>query len=543
MFRKYFAGFLCLLVLSASTCHALTLVCYVNGAATGADDGSTWPNAFTDLQSALQDKTCREIWVAQGVYKPTSGKNETISFAVSLGVQLYGGFAGNETTRDPRDPLAHPTILSGDIDNDDAHVGDTNIDTTFADIHGDNSYHVITINGASTGKIDGPTVIDGFTITGGFAKYSGFHANGGGLNCNGMGNGRSDSGVNCSPMLRNLIFSGNSAIGDGGAVYDNALGLGSSSPTFDNVTFVGNSTRNNGGAICNVADDGGSASPTLNKIQFVGNTAALGGAVYDRAEGTATSPSTSQPVLTDVLFEENVADSGGGFYNYALAGGSAYAMFKSVTFSDNQTNSSSPSPYGGALLALSEGANSLAHVQIVNSTFASNQATFGGAILDGTISGGNVQLEAVNVTFSGNTAQVGGALYNAGDDRGDTFQLTNVILWGDQAVTDALSNEIKNISLSLNISTSIVQGGCPTDIDSRCVGLLTDPPKLGTPMREVRRSTRVMTLFARQRISAASPDRSASVATSARSKRLQPCRPTPNRSPSSPPATRRLPHR
>ena len=79
----------------------------------------------------------------------------------------------------------------------------------FADIQGDNSYHVVTISGASTGMIDGPTVIDGFTITGGFAKYSGFHSNGGGLNCDGHGNGSGTDAANCSPILRNLVFSGN----------------------------------------------------------------------------------------------------------------------------------------------------------------------------------------------------------------------------------------------------------------------------------------------------------------------------------------------
>ena len=455
-------------------------VCYVDSAATGTKDGSSWSNAYTSLQSALHDRTAKEIWVRRGVYKPTTTTDQTISFAVALGTQLYGGFAGGESNRDARDPVANPTILSGDIDSNDANTASTNVDTALADIRGDNSYHVITVSGASTGMIDGQTIIDGFTVTGGYAKYSGFHANGGGLNCDGHGNGSGTDAVNCSPTLRNLVFSGNAAIGDGGAVYDNGLTLGSSSPTFDNVSFLGNFARGNGGALCNVADDGGSSSPILSKVYFFANTAALGGAVYDRGEGAAgTAPSHSDPLLTDAMFEGNSADSGGAFYNYAFAGGTASPVIHSATFADNKTNSTSPSPYGGALLVISEGENSSAQPHIVNSTFTSNLATFGGAILDGTISNGELEIYLTNTTISGNGAQIGGGLYNGGDGGRDRVVLNNVILWGDTATSDPSTAEIKNDQMLLGITSSVVQTGCPTDSDSACSNLITASPNLG----------------------------------------------------------------
>ncbi|MBV8819446.1 MAG: hypothetical protein JO022_13895, partial [Acidobacteriaceae bacterium] len=421
------AGFLAAIACS-TVAHA---VCYVDAAATGAKDGSSWNDAYPSLQAALHDRTAKEIWVRRGVYKPTTTSDQTISFAVSLGTQVYGGFAGSETSRDARDPVANPTILSGDIDNNDANATSTNIDTALADIQGDNSYHVVIISGASTGMIDGPTIIDGFTITGGYAKYSGFHANGGGLNCDGHGNGTGTDAVNCSQFLRHLVFSGNAAIGDGGAVYDNGLNWGSSSPQFEDVSFIGNSARNNGGALCNVADNAGSASPLLTRVSFVANSAALGGAVYDRGEGAVgTAYSFSNPVFTDVTFEGNSANTGGGMYSYALNGGHAGPTFHSVTFDNNKVSSSSPSPYGGGLFALAEGANSLAQPQALNSTFSGNQATFGGALVNGSLSDGEVEAYLLSSTFSGNSAEVGGALYNGGQDHRERVSVTNVIFWG-----------------------------------------------------------------------------------------------------------------
>jgi hypothetical protein len=457
-------------------------VCYVDATASGAKDGSSWSDAFPSLQSALHDRTCKEIWVRRGVYKPTATSDETVSFAVALGVQLYGGFAGGETSRGSRDPLANPTILSGDIDSNDANAATTNIDVAFADIQGDNSYHVVTISGASTGMIDGPTVIDGFTITGGFAKYSGFHSNGGGLNCDGHGNGSGTDAANCSPFLRNLVFSGNAAIGDGGAVYDNGLNWGSSSPQFEDVSFIGNSARNNGGALCNVADGGGGgSSPLLTRVNFLANTAALGGAMYDRGEdGTGSIYSFSNPLLTDVTFDGNSADTGGAVYNYALNGGVASPIFHSATFHNNKANSTSPSPYGGGLFVLSEGANSFARVQILNSTFASNQATFGGAIFNGTLSDGDVDIYVLSSTISGNSADVGGALYDGGDDEHDHVSLSNVILWGDTASSDASTAEVKNHKMTLSIASTVIAGGCPVDADSGCINLVAGSPNLGS---------------------------------------------------------------
>src|SRR5690606_37941362 len=88
----------------------------VDSAATGANNGYSWADAFTDLQSALAIAASgTEIWVAKGTYKPTTGTDRNATFAMKNGVAVYGGFVGTETSRDERRWWEHETILSGDI--------------------------------------------------------------------------------------------------------------------------------------------------------------------------------------------------------------------------------------------------------------------------------------------------------------------------------------------------------------------------------------------------------------------------------------------
>ena len=95
---------------------ALADVIYVDIDATGADDGTSWSNAFTDLQAALAASASGdEIWVAEGTYLPTDTADRTISFAMKDGVGIYGGFDGTETLRSQRNPAVNVTVLSGDI--------------------------------------------------------------------------------------------------------------------------------------------------------------------------------------------------------------------------------------------------------------------------------------------------------------------------------------------------------------------------------------------------------------------------------------------
>lgn len=94
----------------------LSPVIYVNQAATGANNGTSWNDAFTDLQDALAVATPgNEVWVAAGVYKPTATSDRYVAFEPPGGVTLLGGFNGTETLANQRNWVANQTVLSGEI--------------------------------------------------------------------------------------------------------------------------------------------------------------------------------------------------------------------------------------------------------------------------------------------------------------------------------------------------------------------------------------------------------------------------------------------
>ena len=161
-------------------------IIYVKANASGADDGTSWSDAFPDLQAALASADSGDqIWVEEGVYTPGSTRSST--FQMVDEVNLYGGFAGDEADLDQRNLDENTTILSGDLEQND---GDHRL------ANGENAYHVVT--GA------GNFILDGFTITAGNADTHPDTSGGGIFN------------FDTSATIRNCYITGNIAADNGG---------------------------------------------------------------------------------------------------------------------------------------------------------------------------------------------------------------------------------------------------------------------------------------------------------------------------------------
>ncbi len=254
--------------------------------AIGANDGSSWYDAFNRLQDALtvaqaSGGVITEIWVAAGPwsYKPTDDTNRRATFQLISGVGVYGGFAGTEQSRGQRDMKSNVTILSGDI----GIPGD----------HSDNCYHVVTGTGA-----DETAVLENFLITRGHANgtHSAELDMGGGLFY--FGSSYDQSG----PSVINCVFLANHAHESGGGVWTKTSPY--KGVTLTNCVFLDNTTDGNGAGVSNPI-----GAIEVTNCTFLNNTAGdFGGGLYTGVSTAQGCPANS--VITNSIFWNNHDQSG-----------------------------------------------------------------------------------------------------------------------------------------------------------------------------------------------------------------------------------------
>ena len=384
--------------------HIPTTIYVDMDATQGANDGSSWINAFTSLQDALTASlTGDEIRVAQGIYKPAGfGGARTATFRLKSGVAIKGGYAGfGELDPDACDTNNNETILSGDLNGNDG--------PNFAN-NAENSYHVL-VTGSGT---DETAVLDGFTITAG--------------NANGTSDPNDEYGggllneLNSSPTIIDCTFFANSAFKYGGGMASDE----NSSPTVTNCTFSSNSAEFSGG----MHSDVNSSSIVIN-CTFNDNRA--------RSDGGGFFNGAGNPYLINCTFTNNRAGRyGGGMLN--LKGD--LSMVNCVI------SGNSAVAYGGGMFNWDDSNSTL-----TNCLFSGNAVKnyYGGGIFNWHNSG---SLKLTNCTFSGNSADDGNALGcdSSQQQKPGNIELANCILW------DGGDEILNNDGSTITITYSDVQG-------------------------------------------------------------------------------------
>ncbi|MCU0324612.1 MAG: hypothetical protein MUF45_05090 [Spirosomaceae bacterium] len=276
---------------------------FVNANATGLNNGTSWANAFTSLESALSQaratNIATEIWVANGTYRPsqyapncatcnTDVRNKT--FSISDNIRIYGGFNGTETTLSQRSSSGN-SVLSGDLNNTPNDVSD-------------DSYHVLIDVNNSGSIVDGFVIRNGnandgsMSITKNFVTYILSGRDGGGIYT-----------ANSSTNYNRIVITQNRAIDNGGGVLTH-----SGNVSFTNTIMVNNTAGNIGGAIML-----NFAATSLTNCTVVSNTSNSSfGAIYANG-GT--------PSVTNSIFYNNT-------FNFGFPTGLtvSYSIFESPQF-------------------------------------------------------------------------------------------------------------------------------------------------------------------------------------------------------------------
>ncbi len=386
---------------------AAAQVVYVDDDAPGGGDGSSWGTAFNDLQDALAldgkpGADVSEIWVAAGTYRPDGGSgSRAMSFQLLSGVAVYGGFAGDEQRLEERDPVANPTILSGDI----GVPGDDS----------DNTYRIVLALG-----VDDTAVLDGFTITGGRATGASVFGRGGGIhsfdadpviaNCILLDNQARRGGTvylaQGNPTVRDCTIDGSVALDDyGGAMY---IAAGTTA-VLEDCSVLNSTSLLDGGGLYNAG-----TGSTLMGCTIGGN--GVGPAVFTQSGGGIYNAPGSSATFTACLIENNVAERGGGMHNELCATTLTRCLFTGNVASEHSATG------GGGMF------NWGATVALTDCSFTGNESVVGGGGISSRI-GSSMSL--TDCSFQSNEANgSGGGILSA---EGSVLVLTDCVFHANSA--------------------------------------------------------------------------------------------------------------
>ncbi len=236
---------------------ATSQIIYVDQNAIGLNDGSSWADAFIDLQDAVDeanfDSALSELYIAEGTYFPSIPSGRDATFNLTEEILLFGGFSPANGAIDlaTRDFRLYETTLNGDI----GTIDDSS----------DNAYTVVTI-----------------TSPGVFVLIDGIHIEKGNANeLTGTENQTTGGAIfkkdgSATLSLSNCTLSENNSFGNGGAIYaDNVGALRVNNTIFDTNT----SEQGRGGAVHYNMGSNSSFCEFRNNL-FINNYAQFGGGAF-----------------------------------------------------------------------------------------------------------------------------------------------------------------------------------------------------------------------------------------------------------------------
>jgi len=380
-------AFSALLAVALLATPALSQVVYVDGSAAPGGTGTSWADAYDELQEALAATRSGEIWVAAGTYHPGLPGDRTATYQLKNNVTIYGGFDGTETSLAQRDVAANATILSADIDDDDTYGTGWNWWQFNWTGSSNNSYHIVTGTGT-----DPSAVLDGVTLLAGVGSDPALKG-GGGLVVNGgsptlryvtfqynaIGYGSAAYLIDCNSTFENCVIKDGYTCNCGGGGWTSGiLATGTSDVMFVDCDFINHyyvSSMSQGrGAALNI-DFG--ASGTVIGCRFIanqtGNFFAIGGGT---ARGAGLN-AHGDIVVESCEFLDNFAHAGAGLtaWNNVTVTNSLFARNEAVPH--EETKGLTYGDYGAGMLILSSAGDT---IEISNSTFVDNNSEKGAGI-------------------------------------------------------------------------------------------------------------------------------------------------------------------
>lgn len=393
---------------------------YVDSAATGANNGSNWNDAYVYLQDALDNSLPNDsIWVAKGTYYPDEGANQInnsnlSTFNIPDSVKVFGGFNGSEILFTQRDCSINNTILSGYINPDNEW---------------NRSLHVVTFEGVSE-----QTTLDGFIIKDGKTHYinddkektntlkevpEDIHFFGGGILNFAFGTEISN------PRIQNCIVTDNYA-DYGGGFCNLTQSEGMSYPLVYNCIFKDNLCAGSGANVCIYTRDTGECVIKFDSCEFkssLGNTIGVG--MFCNSDVS----SFDSIILDKCIFRENESITG--------YGAGLYVFGSNMNVMNSKFIGNHAGGLGGAIYNFARVGQTFL---LTNCLFIGNSADQGGG---GALFSGNEIL--MNCSFSGNGSSWdnSSAIYFESSSNSEIF---NSVIWGNENGIAGNFDEIHNDS-------------------------------------------------------------------------------------------------